>query len=958
MAWFNFEKNLEHQSQAVNSTLAVFEGLEIIKAIEIEKSYVNPIINYKNPFLRYGDNIRKLQSDNRIKEDVKSKNNIIDIMMETWTWKTYTYTKTIFELNKLYAINKFIVVVPTLSIKAGTINFLKSDSSREHFIQQYWKTLNLHIVESQKNSKSKKSYLPPAVSSFVNAWNFDTNQIQILIINAWMINSDTMTKKFDTSLFDKYNIPFDAIWATNSFLIIDEPHKFWTSNKTWENILKMKPQFILRYWATFDTYENLVYKLTSLDAFNKNLVKWVIWHITEFESWKNALVKLISTDWKEANFELIENETKKSIKLKKWESLEKIHSEMKDLIIENLNKTVVVLSNWLQLKKQDKFNPYSYSETLWETMIQKAVKNHFKNEKDFLTRDVRIKPLTLFFIDNIEEYRNKEGYIRSTLEKYIEAEVKELLKTEKDVYYKKYLQDTLSDISKTHWWYFSKDNSEKDEAIEQEVNEILHDKETMLSLDNPRRFIFSKWTLREWWDNPNVFGICKLRSSWSEISKLQEVWRWLRLPVNEFWNRVKDEQFYLNYFVDFTENGFIEKLKDEININSWAFSSEDTPTKLEQQIIDKICEKYNLLEENLLDLLDEKWVIKRNNDFRENWFDYIKSNYPLIFEWVNSNKIRKSTDEKKKIHIRTEKYEELKILWEKLNQKVILEYQIKNEAEFKKILVNFLTNWKTDLNKSTIQERVIWIGIENNIAITKEFIVQKEDLINISTMKYSEFLKELSKVLKINLKTLHEAFILSWIEVNNYLNISTIRNLKIKFENYLLYNAINKFSIEYQKISNSIHPTKITNTNWKVKEEINASDIWVLFSENQVANNYLFEELFYDSDLEEENIKTNINEVIIFSKIPKNSIKIPVAWWKTYSPDFAYVLNFDDWKEKLYFVVETKNTEEENLRLEELQKIKHAEKFFNNWIKIKFETQFKWKKIIDLIKNILKSSLN
>ncbi len=120
------------------------------------------------------------------------------------------------------------------------------------------------------------------------------------------------------------------------------------------------------------------------------------------------------------------------------------------------------------------------------------------------------------------------------IEQYIKAEVEKLLETETDTFYKGYLEKTLADISKTHGGYFSKDNSEKDEAIEQEVIEILHDKQAMLSLDNPRRFIFSKWTLREGWDNPNVFQICKLRSSGSEVSKLQEVGRGLRLPVNEY----------------------------------------------------------------------------------------------------------------------------------------------------------------------------------------------------------------------------------------------------------------------------------------------------------------------------------------------------------------------------------------------------------------------------------------
>lgn len=309
---------------------------------------------------------------------------------------------------------------------------------------------------------------------------------------------------------------------------------------------------------------------------------------------------------------------------------------MNDLIIENLNKSAVILSNGLELKKGDKINPHSYAETLQETMITKAISRHFELEKQFLTRDVKIKPLTLFFIDNIEEYRNTEGYLRKTVEQCIKAEVEKLLKTETDTFYKNYLEKTLVDISKTHGGYFSKDNSEKDEAIEQEVFEILHDKQAMLSLDNPRRFIFSKWTLREGWDNPNVFQICKLRSSGSEISKLQEVGRGLRLPVNEYGNRVKDEQFYLNYFVDFTESNFVDQLVNEINEKSGAISFEDVPEKISEQMIKQILEKYPNIqdEDELIDDLVENKVMKASHKFLDGGFEYIKSNFPLIFEGI------------------------------------------------------------------------------------------------------------------------------------------------------------------------------------------------------------------------------------------------------------------------------------------------------------------------------------
>ena len=145
----------------------------------------------------------------------------------------------------------------------------------------------------------------------------------------------------------------------------------------------------------------------------------------------------------------------------------------------------------------------------------------------------------------------------------------------------------------------------------------MHDKEALLSLDNPRRFIFSKWTLREGWDNPNIFQICKLRSSGSETSKLQEVGRGLRLPVNEYMSRDKSKSHDLHYYVDFTEQDFIAKLVQEINDKSGVnFNS----NKLDDVLIQALLKAYSAFgndDEMLLEALGDAGIIKRNNDFKE-----------------------------------------------------------------------------------------------------------------------------------------------------------------------------------------------------------------------------------------------------------------------------------------------------------------------------------------------------
>jgi type III restriction enzyme len=330
----------------------------------------------------------------------------------------------------------------------------------------------------------------------------------------------------------------------------------------------------------------------------------------------------------------------------------------------------------------------------------------------------------------------------------------------------------------------------------------------------------------------------------------------------------------------------------------------------------------------------------------------------LIFEGVGSNKVRKATDTKKQIKIRTEKYHELKELWEKLNEKVILEYKFDKEDTFLALLSEFFKSQKKNFAIEGLRERTSKIEIQGKQAVLaeEEISILDNEIMPVTTMKYSDFIKELSKTLNINLKTVHQAIISSEIEINRYLNTSTIRIIKQNFDNFLMLNAFDKFSIEYKKVSNRVHPTKITDNDGNVLSEIFASDVGVLYSDSAVAKSYFFDELFYDSELEKTNIETEIKEVVVFTKIPKNSIKIPVAGGKSYSPDFAYVLEFKNGEKKLHFIVETKNVNgEDGLREVEKQKIRHAEKFFNGSIKIDFRTQFSNNKIVDLINEIHES---
>lgn len=982
MAGFNFEPNLPHQEKAIVALLKSFSNVQFNPSTDYTiKQYVNPKISY-NPTVLAND-VEQVQQDNGIfGKDKRSDDLVFDISMETGTGKTYTYTKTIYKLNEIYGLFKFIVVVPTLSIKAGTVNFLKSDALREHFRHDFQgefhdKQIVTYVVESKKNNNSSKSYMPESVVQFVNASNGDKSKIHVLIINQKMLHSSTIQiERYDRALLsEKYDSAIEALAGVNPVVIIDEPHKFPLKGQYWKSVLKLKAQFMIRYGATFkNEYKNLIYQLTAIDAFNQDLVKGVTAYIETMSGNDNAklTLKSLDKDKKEAVFELSENSNKTRYTIQQGESLAVAHSAIYDLKIENLNRTFLVLSNGIELKKDESINPYSYHDSLQDSMMQKAIKEHFKLERDLLTRNPKIKPLTLFFIDDIEGYRDGNklaGSLKTRFETWVLAEAKSYLEKETDPFYKQYLERTIADVSLTHGGYFSKDNTGNDEKIEAEINEILHDKESLLSLDNRRRFIFSKWTLREGWDNPNVFQICKLRSSGSKTSKLQEVGRGLRLPVNEHMAREKTDDFRLNYYVDFTEKDFVQELTQEINK---TYVSEVEPELLTNDLVEQIKGFYDVSKRELSNQLYDQNLIDDDEKFLEGGYQALKDLYPNAFaQKLKKGKVVDKSKEniKTKTKVRIGKYEELKELWELINQRAILEYQFDSEdAFYENLLMDYLQQevMADNFDKTGLVTKVSELYIHNNQAGYQDVYGDEENFVKISTMSYGSFLRQLSEKTYIKLPTLHKAFVNlkqmqdkgeKGLDITNYLNIQTIRKLVDGIKLYIFQNAMQKFEIGYNIISNQVHPTSYTDYKGQPLAEINASQLGVHYDNGKPSDDFLFEDVFYDSSLEMKNIKEKIEHVTVFSKIPKNSIRIPISGGGTYSPDFAYVVETEEGK-TLNLIIETKDTKSsDNLRAEENRKIKHAELLFHKMqdegLSVSFSTQFK----DDLVKDIINEAL-
>lgn len=964
---FNFERNLPHQDLAIEAVINVFDDVLIRKRIN---SMSNHRFEFNDDELM--GNISEIQKRNNINGNLPeiNKHFNIDIKMETGTGKTYTYVKTIFELNRQYDINKFIIIVPTLPIKAGTEQFLRSDGTRLHFKEEYGKVVELHILSSQKKAKNKREYFPIEISNFVRATFYD-KKIHVLLVNTGMLNSSTMSRVFDdSSFFGSEETPFELIARTNPFIIIDEPHKYKRTGKSYENLLKLEPQCMIRYGATYPEkskgkkdYENLLYDLDAVKAFNDDLVKGVVVHIPKFEGRKNAKLTLIGTDGKMASFKYVDENKEQSFKLEKGDSLAAITEELQGISIERLNKSVVELSNGISLEKNQAIHPTSFSETYQEVLIRQAIDLHFEKEREYFSLPVRIKPLTLFFIDDVNAYREEESrtpYIKNIFEKYLEEKIIILLKEDINEEYRSYLTTSLETLEDTHGGYFSKDNSDNDEKIQEEIEEILRDKEKLLSYKvkekwNVRRFIFSKWTLKEGWDNPNVFTICKLRSSGSEISKLQEVGRGLRLPVNENLFRVKNAEFELNYIVDFTETKFADELVKEINESSPA---EELKKLTDKQFAD-LAKVYNKTEEEIFDDLYINRIIDRKANIIDGKFDELYLMFPELNASLKKEKVRKAMNDKKYVTVRQSNYQEFKQLWETVNNKVFINYNLGSDELIRDLLVDILEN-ETVIESDSVRfvERKVEKNTDNALMVVNaenegKYLVQQYH----EELPYNQFLKSIEKGTSIPIQTIHAALVKYSVnhlfKDGGFFTRKTALNISSKYRAKVASLMLEK--IEYKKMDISIHPTALTNIDGTLKRIV-AHTIGTKHSDAKPQEKYLYDDLFYDSN-EIDTINEVISEVIVFGKIPKNSIRIPVINGQTYSPDFAYIIKQKDGKNRLNIVIESKNKEERFLSKDEEDKITLANKFFDTInesdVKVVFQKQMKGKQITKIISDIM-----
>lgn len=977
---------LPHQQKAVDAICDVFTNVDILRPKRI---YENPLIRYNDGHIK--QNIADIQRRNEIFSDyqIQTVNELplnLDIKMETGTGKTYVYTHTMYELHKRYGFNKFIIAVPSLAIKAGVAEFINDNYVQSHFKDacRYDADLDVGIVEAAKR-KQGKTFFPSVVSDFVKGSSQVPNKIYVLLVNMQLLkvsdNYMLSRKDYDFGAEGFYR-PFDALKATRPIVIIDEPHRFARNQKAYKIILsELGPQCIIRFGATFPPatrrgvkgkmydYENLLYDLNACKSFNQGLIKGVAKEHFEPISKKEEKVKIGTIDSKEktVRMQYIRNDGTKSYLLHQGEPLSVITPDFNGISLSKVDKSSVAFSNGIEKTQGEEMDVDIYMESYQEQMIRLALQRHFETERANFGRHFRIKTLALFFIDDISSYRKSDGKKAYLLESF-ERILKEMLQktieqlSSEEGKYRAYLEASLADVNACHAGYFAKDNSSNDEDIENEVKTILHGKKQLLSFTNDDgspntlRFLFSKWTLKEGWDNPNVFTIAKLRSSGSENSKLQEVGRGLRLPVDEFGNRISSEDFKLNYIVDFTEADFAQKLVDQIN------GEEPSTLKIDRDALEKIAEQIGMSADDLFFELGGKHYIDRQCNIIPANRDKFFAEYPMFRKGLTSGKvIDKNKKKSVKIHIRPKEYEKMKKLWLAINQRYILCFDKGVDEQLEDVADGIFEDPEV-FTRQTIQSRRSIVTSDGTrlsavSATGVEYVIEKESL------PYGIFLKRLSDNTNINVRTLHSALCRYAKNHGNldakYFNEHSLMAFTQKFNEWKADNLQGRF--RFAKSKAAVGETALSYANGEPKEEVVQGRIGIKIDDGTPCDKYLYDVIAYDSPLEKTNIETDIQSVVVYGKIPRSSICIPTIMGGTYSPDFMYVVEKTNGEKELNIVVETKDVENKSdLRGEEKVKIRCAKVFFDNLSKegyeVHFKTQINNKGMSQIIEEVLKGS--
>ena len=898
--------------------------------------------------------------------------------METGTGKTFTYLNLIFEINKIYKQNKFIIFVPRKAILESVKQNIKL--TKDYFYNQYKKHLKTYVYSDIKS-----------LSAIVNHYIKNKEELSVLILtNSSIDKSANILNRNSESLFNTQSI-FENISELKPISIIDEPHLL--KGEAFSKYFNKIKTLYFRFGATFPkdsdfSLSNVAYCLDSISAFRNYLVKQIRVHTIGRDNQSPFLLST-NTKIKQAVFSYFNFGIEKQTKIHIGEDLGKLDLRFKGISLNKISQDKVYLSNGEIIEKQ---KTYKLENNEITNLLNKAIDLHFEKEEK-LFKD-NIKALSLFFIPNIEDFRGEKPFIKEEFERLYKQKRAKILKQDLSKEYRDYLEkDFDKDFNlKVHEGYFSGDIKNKEDREADGVKMILEEKEKLLSFDYPLRFIFSVWALQEGWDNPNIFTLTKIASSSSDTSRHQQVGRGLRICVNNEGKRINhkylnynDNEFfdinYLDMLISGEERGFIEGLQREIIEASFTLGGDilDRDSLIKLGLNQREVGRFTMTLEDLgLIEFDEdndnyKIVSSIYDGIAENETikNLLKDKFYRILEAFKEptnkhSQIINSNKKEEKIKIKKNLAKEFKELWQTINKRAILTYNNIN----KDILLKEIT--KRFNNEKIEKEKIIY---EKKVYDTKHNKIITEEVKSFAIKDYSKILKIEDLILDFsNDEGIPIKFL---IEIYNNLNKENfINSPKKAFETlkYIIKEELHKnllLSVSYDFCENSFSNSSfingydiLYNKDGTPKEDIEKFKLGrYITKDKKPSENYLYEKAVWDSKIEEEVILEE-NRLIddktleVFAKLPKFKIPTP---YKDYEPDFAYLLKNKN-NQKIFFVCETKGYDKESdIPEDEMQKINYAKKFFeclnNNLkredIKVIYRTRINKENLIEVIQKAM-----
>jgi len=951
-----FDPNLDFQAEAIDSIVDIFEGQEIcqtnftVAPLRKEDSLLAGLdqndLGIGNR-LRLLDedilkNVKKIQLRNGLAPAEELDGMNFTVEMETGTGKTYVYLRSIFELNRKYAFTKFIIVVPSVAIKEGVNKSLQM--TEEHFRGFYEnEQYDYFVYDSQKLGQVR---------------NFATSDyIQIMVINI-----DAFRKSFtDPEKEGKANIihrphdrmtgsrPIEFIQATNPIVIIDEPQSVDTTAKSKEAIASLNPMCTLRYSATHVDKYNMMYRLDSVDAYERKLVKQIeVAGIEVADSHNRAYVKLLKVDNKkspiQAQIELDIVQRSGDVDRKnKWVRsgddlldisggrsvydgyiIEDIYCEKGNEYISFTSKPdIVQLNQVIGGVNDDEYK---------RLQIRKTIDEHL--DKELKLRPRGLKVLSLFFIDRVANYRGydddgnklKGKYAQMFEEEYVRA----IRKPKYNILFEGIDRETI--VEGVHDGYFAIDKKKvggqsvemykesrgegTTKADESAYQLIMRDKEKLLSFDSKLKFIFSHSALKEGWDNPNVYQICTLNETSSVIKKRQEIGRGLRIAVNQDGERVHGfDVNTLTVMANESYEDFAAQLQKEIEkeegirfgvVEKHLFANIPVPTddhQTEYLGVEASQKVWDYLKDN--DYIDAKGKVQDSLrtalksgevDLPEGVMEHADQIKAALRKVTGKLNI-KNADDRKQVKLNKAMFigEEFKQLWDRIKYRTTFRVEFDSES--------LIRQCADEIAKKLVVGKARFVFRKSKAEINRGGVqmadpTQSTHVYDAQDYQLPDVVSYLQNETNLTRRTLVEI-----MKRSDRLN--DFKNNPQKYIEQVA--AIIKHQMRVF-IVDGIKYEKIGDEHYYAQELFKENELYGYLSKNMLeSEKSVYDHVVYDSDVEEEFARSFelSDDVKVYAKLP--------SWFKIdtplggYNPDWAVLVEMDG-QERLYFVVESKGS--------------------------------------------------